>query len=319
MLTRRQVLIAVASAATATVGPGRAEAAAAAPQPATPVRFTVPAGACDTHTHVFGDQARFPYASTSRYRHPLATPDDLQMLLQALHVDRVVIIQPSGYGTDNSCTLDGVRRLGSRARGVVAIADTTSDTALDEMDGQGVRGIRVNIGQTPEDARPRLDAAVRRVAGRGWHVNIAPRLPLLEGLSRQFSESPVPIVIDHFAGARASLGVQQPGFDVLLDLLRTGKIYLKVSRIHNVSTEAPDYTDVAPLGRALIAANPQRILWATDWPHAGERPPGYSATDISPYKEIDDGRVFNQFAVWAPDPGIRHTILVDNPARLYGF
>ena len=113
--------------------------------------------------------------------------------------------------------------------------------------------------------------------------------------------------------------MQQPGFDVLLDLLRTGKIYLKVSRVHNISTAAPDYADVAPLAQALIAANPQRILWATDWPHAGERPPGYSATDISPHKEIDDGRVFNQFAVWAPDTGVRQTILVDNPARLYGF
>ena len=159
MLTRRQVLIAVTSAATSAVVRGEAKAAAAVPQPATPVRFTVPEGACDTHTHVFGDQERFPYASTSRYRHPPATPDDLQMLLRALHVDRVVIIQPSGYATDNSCTLDGVRRLGSRARGVVAIADNTSDTALDDMDGEGVRGIRVNIGQTLEDARPRLDAS----------------------------------------------------------------------------------------------------------------------------------------------------------------
>ena len=160
------------------------------------------------------------------------------------------------------------------------------------MDRDGVRGIRVDIGQTVADARPRLEAAVQRVAGRDWHVNIAARLPMLEGLSQQLSESPVPIVIDHFAGSRASLGVQQPGFDVLLDLLRTGSIYVKVSRIHNVSREAPDYTDVVPLAKTLITANPQRILWATDWPHAGERPPGYSATDISPYKEIDDGRVF---------------------------
>ena len=106
---------------------------------------------------------------------------------------------------------------------------------------------------------------------------------------------------------------------VLLDLLRTGAIHVKLSRIHNVSTEAPDYGDVAPLAQALIAANPERILWGTDWPHAGIRAPGYSATDVSPYLQIDDGRVFNQLAVWAPDPGLRRTILVDNPARLYGF
>ena len=319
MLTRRQVLINMAAAGTAAVVRGDAEAVAAVPQPATPVRFSVPAGACDTHTHVFCDPERFPYAPTSGYRHEPATPDDQRTLHRALHIDRVVIIQPSAYGTDNRCTIDGVRQLGSRARGVVAIDDNIANAALDEMDTAGIRGIRVNIGRAVVDARPRLEAAVQRLAGRDWHVNISVRLSMLEGLSEQVSESPVPIVIDHFAGSQASLGVQQPGFDVLLDLLRTGKIYLKLSRIHSVSTEAPDYADVAPLAKAFIAANPQRILWGTDWPHAGVRPPGYSATDISPYFQIDDGRVFNQFAVWAPDPSLRQTILVDNPARLYGF
>jgi len=119
--------------------------------------------------------------------------------------------------------------------------------------------------------------------------------------------SPVPVVIDHFAAAQASRGVQQPGFEVLLNLLRSGRIYLKLSREHNISTQAPDYPDVAPLARALIAANPQRILWATDWPH------------VNGPKGVDDGRIFNQFAVWVPDPAQRKTVLVDNPARLYGF
>ena len=319
MLTRRQALLNMAAAATAAALPHDGEAATAVPQPATPVTFRVPAGACDTHTHVFCDPEQFPYASTSRYRHMPATPGDLCMLHRALHVDRVVIIQPSAYGTDNRCTIDGVTQLGSRARGVVAIDDNTPDAALDEMAAAGVRGIRVNLGRSLAAAQPRLDAAARRVAGRGWHVNTAVSLSLLEGLSEQLSGSPAPIVIDHFAGAEAARGTQQPGFDVLLDLLRTGAIHVKLSRIHNVSTEAPDYGDVAPLAQALIAANPERILWGTDWPHAGIRAPGYSATDVSPYLQIDDGRVFNQLAVWAPDPGLRRTILVDNPARLYGF
>ena len=319
MLTRRQALITIASGGTAAAFWRDIRVAAAAPQPATPVSFSVPEGACDTHTHIFCDPARFPYAPTSGYRHEPATPDYLRALHRALQIDRVVIIQPSAYATDNRCTIDGMTQLGSSARSVIAIDDKISNAALDDMDASGVRGIRVNIGRTVVDAQSRLEPAFQRLAGRDWHINIAVRLSMLEGLSEQISASPVPMVIDHFGGAQASLGVQQPGFDVLLDLLRRGMIYVKLSRIHNISTQAPDYADAAPLAQALIAANPQRVLWGTDWPHAGIRPSGYSATNISPYFQIDDGRVFNQFPVWAPDPELRKTILVDNPARLYGF
>ena len=319
MLTRRQALISIAATATAAAFRPPTDVAAAAPQPVTPVTFRVPAGACDTHTHVFCDPARFPYAPTSRYRHEPATPDDMRAFHRALDIERVVIIQPSAYGTDNRCTIDGVTQLGAGARAVTAIDDSFSDAMLDDMHASGVRGIRVGIGQTLAVAASRLEPAFQRLAGRDWHINTAVRLSMMEELSGLISASPVPIVIDHFAGPQASLGVQQPGFDVVLDLLREGTIYVKLSRIHNLSTQAPDYAEVAPLARALIAANPQRILWGTDWPHAGIRPPGYSATDISPYFQIDDGRVFNQFPVWAPDADLRKTILVDNPARLYGF
>ena len=317
MLTRRQALINIAAAATV-FRPGR-RVAAGAPQPVTPVTFDVPAGACDTHTHVFCDPARFPYAPTSGYRHEPATPADMRMFHSALNIERVVIIQPSAYATDNRCTIDGVSQLGPAARAVAAIDDSFSDATLDDMHASGVRGIRVSIGQTVETATSRLEPAFRQLAGRDWHINTAVRLSMMEGLSELISASPIPIVIDHFAGPQAALGVQQPGFDVVLELLREGAIYVKLSRIHNLSTQAPDFPDVAPLARALIAANPLRILWGTDWPHAGVRPPGYSATDISPYFQIDDGRAFNQFPVWAPDPELRKTILVDNPARLYGF
>jgi predicted TIM-barrel fold metal-dependent hydrolase len=320
MLTRREVLIGVAATGASALVRGARNAYAAAPQPATLVNFKVPPGACDTHTHLFGDQRRFPYAPTSNYRHEPATPDDLRVLHRALHVDRVVIIQPSGYGTDNSCTLDGVKQLGSGARAVVAIDDKTPDAALDGMHRAGARGIRVNIGQTVPEARQRLQAAAQRLAGRKWHINTAVQLSMLEGLWDQFMAIQVPIVLDHWVSARPSLGVGQPGFDVLLKLLQTGKVYLKIThRVHTLSTQGPDYPDAALLARVLIAASPQRILWGTDWPHAGIRPPGYERTDISPYVQVDDGRLFNQFPVWAPDPAQRETILVNNPARLYDF
>ena len=130
----------------------------------------------------------------------------------------------------------------------------------------------------------------------------------------------MPIVFDHFGGARAEFGPQQPGFLELVDLVRSGKSYVKISGAYRVSKLAPDYTDVVPLAKALIAANPERIVWGTDWPHPDSvTPPGRKPTDVNPLFQIDDGRLLNQLPVWAPDPEIRKKILVDNPARLYAF
>jgi len=319
MLTRREALIGVATASAAALFRNETTTFAVAPQPSTPVKFSVPAGACDCHVHV-QDPTRFPYLASRPYTPDSATVDELRKLHQALHIDRVVIIQPSYYGTDNGCQLDGVKQLGvSRARAIVAIdLAKTTNAALDEMDRAGVRGIRYTLGTTVPEAQSRLKDAIERLKGRKWNINTNFPLAQLEGLRAQMLASPVPIVFDHFCGAQAALGPSQPGFSVLLDLLRAGKAYVKISRIHNVSTQAPDYADVAPIAKALIAANPERILWATDWPHAGAVPPR-PVTEVTPMFPLDDGRVFNQFAVWAPDAAQRRTILVDNPVRLYGF
>lgn len=321
MLTRREALMGIAAAGVS-VWERKSAALGAPPDvplPSTPVNFDVPPNACDTHVHVFGDQKRYPYAPTAGYHHSPAAPADLSAMLKALRVERVCIIQPSAYGTDNSCLLDGVQTLGSRARGVVAIDDKTPDAELDRMDKLGVRGVRLAAGQSVDEARRRLAAMASRLAGRKWHINTAIPLATLIQLQDALAKSPVQVVIDHFARAQAAAGVQQPGFDALVNMLKTGNMYLKISRVYDISKAAPDYADAAPIGKALVAANPQRILWGTDWPHAGIRAPGASATDISPYLMVDDGRVFNQFAIWAPDAAQRKTILVDNPARLYGF
>jgi predicted TIM-barrel fold metal-dependent hydrolase len=145
-------------------------------------------------------------------------------------------------------------------------------------------------------------------------------IALIEAIRDRIAESPVPIVFDHFGGAQAALGTRQPGFEALLDLVRSGKAWVKISGAYRSSNAEPDYADVAPFAKALIAANPQRILWGSDWPHPDSAiVAGRKATDIAPLLPIDDGRVLNQLAVWAPDPALRRTILVDNPARLYGF
>ncbi|MBV9861559.1 MAG: amidohydrolase family protein [Alphaproteobacteria bacterium] len=294
-----------------------------APQPRTAVDFAVPDGACDCHTHVFCDPARFPFAAGRGYTPPAASAEELQAMLIALGLARVVIVQPSVYGTDNTCTLDGMRRLGGRARGVAVIDDSTPAEALQEMHVAGVRGVRVNLetaGQTdPDFALENLHAAAARVLPLGWHVQVYTRLSVIAALGYELGRIAVPVVFDHFGGADASLGVNQPGFAGLMALVESGGVYVKISGAYRSSERAPDYPDVAPLARALIAANPDRILWGTDWPHPHAPRPGTMAADISAPYNIDDGLLLNQLRLWAPDPALRRKILVDNPARLYGF
>lgn len=298
--------------------------AAAASQPRTPVQFDVPAGACDCHTHVFGEPARYSLAADRVYTPEPASIEEMRALHRALHMDRVVIVQPSTYGTDNACTLDAVRQLGSRARAVAVIDDKMSVAALETMHAAGVRGIRINLatsGQSdPAAARHRLQTAIEQLRGRPWHIQMYTTLPVIEAIRDQVAASPIPIVFDHFGGAQAATGTGQPGFDALVRLVRSGKAYVKISGAYRSSSAPPDYADVAPLAKALIAANPRRILWGSDWPHPDSSiVAGRKATDIAPLLQIDDGRVLNQLAVWAPDAAQRKLILVDSPASLYGY
>ena len=303
--------------------PGHSRTATAA-TPRTPVGFDVPEDACDCHVHVFGTAAQFPFADRRLYTPPPAGVNALSALLRALHLSRVVVVQPSVYGTNNSCTIDGMRRLGAaRARGVAVIGEAISDAELDAMHRAGIRGVRVNLetaGESdPDLARRLLADAAARVAGRGWHVQVYTRLPVIAALSEEVARLPVPVVFDHFGGAPAAGGVGQPGFSALLDLVRAGHAYVKISAAYRSSNAAPAYADVAPLARALIDANPERVLWGSDWPHPHAAAPGSERDALTPFYDIDDGLALNQLADWAPDAAMRRTILVENPARLYDF
>jgi predicted TIM-barrel fold metal-dependent hydrolase len=315
MVTRRQVLL--ASAATVLLRPGESRAA----QPA----LDVPPGACDCHTHVFGDPARFPLWSERTYTPPPATAADWEAAHQKLRIDRGVIVQPSVYGTDNRCALDAIARLGRRARGVAVIADDTPAAELDALHLGGMRGIRLNLETfgiaDPAAASRRLRGAQGQLARRPWHIQLFVRSSIVPTLESAVLESSLPIVFDHFGGARAEAGLNDAGFQSLLRLVRAGKAYVKVSGAYRASSSGPpDYADVRPFARALIDANPQRVLWGSDWPHPdSRRREGPDVFRISPDLQVDDAAVLNQLAIWAPDTSLRHAILVDNPARLYGF
>ena len=258
--------------------------------PHTRVEPDLPKGSCDCHTHVFGPAAQFPFGPSRTYRPGVAGVPDLLAHQRALGLDRVVVVQPSPYGTDNACTLDAVHRIGSAARAVAVIGGALSRAALQALHDRGVRGVRINLetaGQHESaNATRRLREAAEIVAPLGWHVQVYTNLAVLAAAHDTLRDLAAPLVVDHFGRAMARFGVSQPGFDALLNLVRSGKAYVKLSAAHRIAPGTPD--EAEPIARALIAANPARLLlWGSDWPHTASG----SSARIQPFSPVDDGGI----------------------------
>ncbi|MBY0509593.1 MAG: amidohydrolase family protein [Rhodospirillaceae bacterium] len=290
----------------------------------TPVNFSVPAGACDCHTHVYLDDQAYPMDPARKYTPPPATNEELLALQKFLNFDRVVIVQPSNYGADNRATLDGVKALGQRrARAVVGIDEKTAAAQIDAYHAAGARGVRVNLALAenvdPAAVAKHLRATAEQLKERGWHIQIVAHINVIAALKDALSSLPLPVVIDHFGYPKIDGGHRQPGFDVLVDLVRSGACHVKISGAYRCSTQAPDFPNMKLMAQALIQANPDRVVWGTDWPHPDGHVQGAKPTDVTPNLVVDDGALLNQLPVWAPDAAVRHKILVANPARLYDF
>lgn len=280
-----------------------------------PVRNTrraeleVPPGSVDTHTHVFvGSYAMSPNRG---YTPPDSTLDDMLAMHSMLGIERVVLTQPSVYGTDNSAILDAVAQIPDRARAVVAIDASATDDHLADLHSRGARGIRLNldnVGGMPVELDEVPDLAAR-VAELGWHVeflfageDLPDLLPLLRSL-------PAPISIGHFGYMPAPDGVDAAPFRALLGLVEEGNTWVKLSAPNRLGLgDLPPWPEVVPMARALIETNPDTMLWGTDWPHPNKY-------EVQP----NDADLLEQLESWAPDPEMRRRILVDNPERLYGF
>jgi len=287
------------------------------------IDFAVPKGACDCHTHVFGPNVLFPFDPARKYTPGEASGVELIALHRALGVDRVVIVHPSPYGSDNRATLAGMRTYGPNARGVAVIDAKTTDAQLQAMHAAGIRGARVNLEtggvNDPSAAAKGLKDTAARVAPLGWHVQAYTNLNLIAALRDVMAGLPVPLVIDHFGRAQARLGLQQPGFADLLALAASGKVWVKLSAPHRLG-DTPDDEATAAIARALLDANPERMVWGTDWPHPGSRPRApEQAHEIEPFTGNDDGAALNRLARWCRTPELIRKVLVDNPARLYDF
>ena len=280
----------------------------------------MPAGAIDCHNHIVGPQAKYPMAAERTYTPPEAPVAQLRALREQLGVARNVIVQPSFYGFDNSCLVDALGELGTSARGIAVVPQSLSDAELQRLWRAGVTGVRLNLAtagiRDPQVAIDAINSFAPRFAPLGWHIQINTGLPVVAAIAPAVSTLKVPVVFDHMGNLRAEEGINQPGFGALVELVKTRNTYVKLSAPYNLS-KRPDWADVAPLAKALIAAGPDRMLWGTNWPHPGNgRGP---IGQVTPYQVVDNPKLLTAFAEWCPDAAMRKMILVETPARLYRF
>jgi predicted TIM-barrel fold metal-dependent hydrolase len=279
--------------------------------------FKSPPAGCDCHFHVFGPAGRYPYNQADlRYAPPVAPVEDFLALAKKLGLERFVFVQPSAYGRDNRCMLDAMREVGTqKCRGIADIDENAPDAELERLDALGVRGVRINVPPVkPYEAglAATLLARIERLAGRcaeiGWQLDFLTPGWLTAELMPTLSKLKPDFTIAHFGMFPAKDGVKQPGFQVLLDLLRggSGRCWMKLTGIYRISV-ARGFADVAPMARALIETAPDRVIWGSDYPH------------LSFADKVGSIELWNLLGKWAPDEATRRKILVDNPQALFKF
>lgn len=271
-------------------------------------RQKAPKLSIDCHFHIFGPFDRFPLDPGRAYEPPLALVEDYLAVAQTVGLERMVVVQPSPYGTDNRVTLNAVARFGRDRAVAVAVIDDSFDAAsLTRLSDAGVCGVRFNLVSGNGTPVEQIEALARRIAPLGWHLQVYATGETLSDLAAMLAKLPVPVVIDHVGGVKAALGTGHPQFQALLRLLDSGNAWVKTCS-YRVSSAGHPWSDVAANVQALVAAAPERCVWGTDWPHTHMQGPAPEA-----------GTLLEQLFDWVPDETSRHRILVDNPARLYGF
>jgi 2-pyrone-4,6-dicarboxylate lactonase len=271
----------------------------------TPPAFEVPAGACDTHFHVF--EPGHPTVDDPQYTLPDGSLTKYLALTEVLGIDRMVIVQPTYYGDDNTLAMDVVGRLGDRARAVIRVTEDVDVRALDEYDRRGARAIRLDLFRWRDRPVDEVHAHIRHMAqlarSLDWHLQFYAPGPLVHALLPGLGELPVPFVVDHLGYMKRSDGFGDEATHRILDALSAGNCWIKLSGAYRVAAGEPIST-VTPLARALVDARPDRLIWGSDWPHI-------------PDGQRDTGELLNLLAEWAPDPADRETILVHSPDILF--
>jgi predicted TIM-barrel fold metal-dependent hydrolase len=283
----------------------------AAPDPNTRTpEYKAPTGACDAHCHVFGPGDVFPYAPTRRYTPPDSPKEKLRELHDRLGIERAVIVHASCHGTDNRVTLDAIATSGGRYLGVCNADESFTEKQFDELHAGGMRGVRFNfvkhLGGPPD--LDRMRRIIAKAEHLPWHVELHFDAKDLLEYEQVLDDIPLPVVLDHMGRTPVADGIDQAPFQSLLGKLAgSDKLWVKVSGSERISAAGPPFTDSVPFAKACITAAPDRVIWGTDWPHPN--------VTIMP----NDGDLVDLIPLMAPDPETQQKLLVDNPARLFGF
>jgi D-galactarolactone isomerase len=269
-------------------------------------KLQAPAIACDCHMHIY--DSRFPVAPNATLKPPDAHVEDYRLLQQRIGTTRNVVVTPSTYGTDNSCTLDALAKLGAKARGVAVVDTSVSDAELKRLREHGVRGIRFNLVQAGATTVDMLEPLSKRVNDLGWHVQIHMKGDQIAAIEDVLLRLPSPIVFDHLGRLPQPAPLDSAGYKTIRKLIDKGNAWVKLSGAYQDSKIGPPtYADTIPLAQAYVKAAPERMVWGSDWPHPTEK------------NKPDDAVLFDLLAQWAPEETTRDRILVQNPAKLYDF
>lgn len=278
-------------------------------------KVELPAGSVDTHAHVFASQDEYPLISNRGYTPADAHLDSLLAMHAMLGVDRLVLTQPSVYGTDNSAMLDAIARYPDRIRGVVAVGAEVTDKELEDFHAKGIRGIRVNLvdkGGMPFASIAEFCRFAERLKPFGWHVELLIHVHKFPDIRKTLGKLPVDISVGHLGYMKTSEGINHPGFQDFLNLVRDGDCWVKLTGTYRITTSTMSgktpYLDVTPTAQALIEANQDRVIWGTDWPHVATY--GCMPNDADLVDHVLD---------WTTDTAIQQKIFVDNPVNLFGF
>lgn len=269
--------------------------------------FKLPPGAVDCHMHIYDD--RFPSAPGTTLRPPNASIEQYRKVQARLGVQRNVVVTPSTYGTDNSCTLDALKRFGPNARGVAVVDTSVTDAQLAEMNTAGIRAIRFNLSYPGATTLDMLAPLASRINALGWHIELVVQGAKLPELEQHLLTLPCPLVIDHIAHVPQPGGMQSDAMRTAQRLVDKGNTWITLSGPYvDTKTGAPAYADVEPVAKTFISMAPERTLWGTDWPHPTEKA-----------HKPDDAALVDTIAAWIGRADWQHMIFVANPVKLYGF
>ncbi|HUE47210.1 MAG TPA: amidohydrolase family protein [Aestuariivirgaceae bacterium] len=273
-------------------------------------KVKAPPGACDTHIHIYGPTETYKLAPTSPFPPPTAPVSAFRDVMRRLGTERAVVVQPAAYGKDNACTLDAVRELGlDRTRAVVVVDEAVTDGELDRLTQAGARAIRFHMFKGGVLGWDIIERMSERVKAFGWHVQLQLDGRALPEKRATIERLAGTVVIDHTGKFLEPVAPDHEAFKVLQSLVDTGRFWVKLSAPYETSKAGPpDYRDVGALAKDLIERAPERMLWASNWPHPSAQP-----------DPPDDAMLLDVLGYWCPDEAVRNRILADNPARLYGF